>query len=264
MQGRIAASRGGKYTGACPDDGRGCQPKIENMKYALKLMAAAPGVTPPISRRQNDKRLVKSMAQVLAIIANPRKNSHTARLLQSFLTAYRKRNPADTIVELDLYKTEIPVIDAAVLEAWDKPAEQQTAAEKRLLAKVDRFTGQFIAADKVIIAAPMWNLQFPPMLPAYIATIAVAGKTFSYGDAGWKGLVPDKPVLLIHVRGGCFSSGPAQAFDHAVPYLKSLLAMLGISDLRTIICEGIEAAPDKAQDIFAQALLATEQSAAAF
>lgn len=204
------------------------------------------------------------MAQVLAIIANPRKNSLTRQLMQTFLTAYKKRNPADKISELDLYKTEIPVIDAAILEAWSKPAGQHTVAEKQLLARVDHFTRQFITADKVIIAAPMWNLQFPPLLPAYIANIAVAGKTFEYTEAGWKGLVPDKPVLLIHVRGGFFSDGPAQAFDHAVPYLKSVCGLLGISDFRTIICEGIEAAPDKAREIFARAELAATQIAESF
>lgn len=204
------------------------------------------------------------MAHVLTIIANPRKNSHTLQLVQTFLTAYKKRNPRDTITELELYATEIPVIDAAVLEAWNKPAGQHTSEEERLLAKVDHFTRQFIAADKVIIAAPMWNLQFPPLLVSYIANIVVAGKTFEYTETGWKGLVPDKPVLLIHVRGGFFSDGPAQAFDHAVPYLKSVLSLLGISDFRTVICEGIEAAPDKSREIFGRAMLAAAQSAESF
>lgn len=197
-------------------------------------------------------------------MANPRKNSYTMRLMQAFLTAYQKRNPADNIIELDLYKTEIPVINAAVLEAWSKAPGQYTGEEERLLARVDHFTRQFIAADKVIIAAPMWNLQFPPLLSAYIANIAVAGKTFEYTDTGWRGLVPDKPVLLIHVRGGCYSDGPAQAFDHAVPYLRSVCSLLGIADFRTIICEGIEASPDKSREIFEQAMRATAQQAESF
>ncbi len=184
--------------------------------------------------------------------------------MQAFLTAYKKRNPADNIIELDLYQTEIPEINAAVLEAWSKAPGQHTAEEEALLARIDHFTRQFIEADKVIIAAPMWNLQFPPLLSAYIANIAVAGKTFEYTDAGWRGLVPDKPVLLIHVRGGYYSDGPAQAFDHAVPYLRSVCSLLGIADFRTIICEGIEASPDKSREIFEQAMLAAVQLAETF
>ncbi|HWR38493.1 MAG TPA: NAD(P)H-dependent oxidoreductase [Patescibacteria group bacterium] len=204
------------------------------------------------------------MAKVLTIIANPRKNSYTLRLMQTFLKSYKKYNPTDIITELDLYQTEIPIINAEVLEAWNKREEQHTVEEKMLLGKIDQLTQQFITADKVVIAAPMWNLQFPPMLLAYIANITVAGKTFEYTDTGWKGLVKDKPVLLIHVRGGFFSDGPAQAFDHAVPYLKSVCSLLGISDFRTIICEGIEATPDKSQEVFERAMLATTQLAGSF
>jgi len=204
------------------------------------------------------------MAKVLAIMANPRENSHTLRLMQSFLTFYKKHHSTDTIIELDLYKTEIPIINATVLDAWNKAEGQYTGAEKILLDRINQFTQQFITADKVVIAAPMWNLQFPPMLLAYIANIAVDGKTFRYTDTGWTGLVPNKPVLLIHVRGGFYADGPGKAFDHAVPYLKSVCDLLGISDFRTIICEGIEADPDRSQEIFERALLATTQVAEFF
>ena len=197
------------------------------------------------------------MANVLAIIANPRKNSHTARLMRSFLEAYRNHNRTDTITELDLYTAEIPTITDEVLEAWNKAEEQRSIKEKTLLDKIDYFTSQFIAADKVVIAAPMWNLQFPPMLTTYIAAIAVVGKTFAYTETGWKGLVANKPVLLIHVRGGVFSDSPAKAYDHAVPYLQSVCSLLGISDFQTIICEGIEANPSKSKEIFEQAVLET-------
>ncbi len=194
------------------------------------------------------------MATVLAIIANPRKNSYTGRLMQSFLQAYQSKNPIDTISVLDLYKTEIPVIDDAVIDAWSKPEKHHTVEEKTLLAKIDYFTSQFLVADKVVIAAPMWNLQFPPMLLAYIANIMVAGKTFAYTDNGWTGLMKDKPVLLLHVRGGVFSHGPAQAYDHAVPYLRSIFNVMGISNVKTIICEGIEADPNKTEEIFERAV----------
>ena len=194
------------------------------------------------------------MANVLTIIANPRKKSHTARLLHSFLQAYMNHNPTNTITELDLYETEIPVINGEIVEAWNKTEEQLTVREKTLLDKIDHLTNQFVVADKIVIAAPMWNLQFPPMLTAYIANITVAGKTFQYTETGWQGLVPNKPMLLIHVRGGIFSSGPAQVYDHAIPYLKSVCSLLGISDFKTIICEGIEATPNKAEEIFEQAV----------
>lgn len=194
------------------------------------------------------------MAKVLAVIANPREGSYTKKLLRGFLEAYKSCHPADEIEELDLYRIKIPIIGNEVLVAWAKTEEQLTAAEKSMLSEIYHFTDQFVSAGKVVIAAPMWNLQFPPALVAYMTNIAVAGKTFCYTEDGVRGLVADRPVLLLHIRGGVYSHGSNQAMDHAIPYLKSLCLLLGIANFQTIICEGIEMYPEKAGEIFARAM----------
>ena len=204
------------------------------------------------------------MSQLLVVFANPRKNSYTRRLLQAFLHEYQQQHPHDTVTELDIYQSEIPLIDAAVIEAWDKPRQECSAAELQILAQIDRYTDAFIAADKVVFAAPMWNLQFPPQLMDYLATIMVAGKTFAYTEHGCQGLVADKPVALLHVRGGVFSAGPLQAMDHATPYLRSLCRMIGISNFHSVICEGIEMAPDQAGPILDAAIQQARQLAKTF
>lgn len=205
------------------------------------------------------------MAKLLVIFANPKRESYTRELLQGFLASYRCCHPTDEIVELDLYQMEIPVIDEPVLQAWNKRGEKLIEEERHLLANIDRLTDLFIAADKLVFAAPMWNLHFPPMFMAYIANVVVAGKTFSYTANGtWIGLVPDKPALLLHVRGGVFSSGPAQSYDHAIPYLTSLCSLLGITHLQTIICEGVEMYPDKARQLVEQAKIRAAQLAQQF
>ena len=205
-----------------------------------------------------------AMSQLLVVFANPRKNSNTRRILQAFLSEYKQQHPQDVITELDVYQNEIPIIDAAVIEAWDKPRQDCSADELKLLARIDQYTEAFIAADKVVFAAPMWNLQFPPQLMDYLATIMVAGKTFTYTKKGCLGLVADKPVALLHVRGGVFSAGPLQAMDHATPYLRSLCRMIGISDFRSVICEGIEMAPEQAGKILDAAMQQARQLAKTF
>lgn len=197
------------------------------------------------------------MAKVLAVMANPRMESYTQRLLHSFLAAYKDCHPDDQVEELDLYQIKIPVIDDQVLTAWSKEEDQLTTMEKSVLSRINHFTEQFISADKVVFAAPMWNLLFPPALISYIANIAVAGKTFCYTRDGCQGLLTDKPMLLIHVRGGVYSQGPMQASDHSVPYLRSLCSLLGLDSFHTIICEGIEAFPERSEEIFAQAMVET-------
>lgn len=204
------------------------------------------------------------MKQVLTIVANPRSNSFTRRLLQSFLTAYQRHNPTDAVTELDVYKSDIPVIDDAVIKAWGKPLQERLPEDLQVLSRVDQFTDTFIAADKIVIAAPMWNLHFPPQLLAYLATVMVAGKTFAYTENGCRGLLQNKPVLLLHMRGGNFSTGPLQELDFATPHLRSLCAMMGLTDFQAVICEGIEQEPDQAENLLQQAMRQAEQMAAAF
>ena len=67
------------------------------------------------------------MSQLLVVFANPRKNSYTRRILQAFLSEYKQQRPQDVITELDVYQNEIPIIDAAVIEAWDKPRQDCSA-----------------------------------------------------------------------------------------------------------------------------------------
>lgn len=202
---------------------------------------------------------------LLVILANPKECSCTRQLLDAFLTSYRRHHPLDVITELDLYRqAELPVIDDAVLQAWAKPVDLLSPEEQRLLAGIDQYTEQFLVADKIVFAAPMWNLQFPPQLTAYMATIMVAGRTFAYTETGCQGLTPDKPVLLLHVRGGIYSNGPLQAFDHAVPYLRDVCAMIGITNFQTLLCEGLEMFPEKAEVILHQAKLQAAQLAEHF
>ena len=131
---------------------------------------------------------------LLVVLANPKKSSYTRQLMDTFLTSYRSHHPADVITELDLYRqAALPVIDDSVLQAWAKPAGKLLPEEQHLLSGIDQYTDQFVAADKVVFAAPMWNLQFPPLLTAYLATIMVAGKTFAYTENGICGLVPTNP-----------------------------------------------------------------------
>jgi FMN-dependent NADH-azoreductase len=202
---------------------------------------------------------------LLVILANPKEGSTTRQLLDAFLTSYRSHHPSDVITELDLYRqAALPVIDDAVLQAWTKPADKLSPEEQRLLAGIDQYTEQFLVADKIVFAAPMWNLQFPPQLTAYIATLMVAGRTFAYTETGCQGLAADKPVLLLHVRGGIYSSGPLQSFDHAVPYLRDVCAMIGITNFQTLLCEGLEMFPDQAETILRQAKLQAAQLAEHF
>ena len=71
-----------------------------------------------------------------------------------------------------------------------------------------------------------------------------AGETFSYSDAGPKGLLTGKRVIVVESRGGLYSEGPAQAIDFQEPYLRHLLGFIGLTDVTFVHAEKIGYGPE--------------------
>jgi len=197
------------------------------------------------------------MANVLFVKVNPKSDDHSASttLANYFLEQYKAENPNDTIEKLDLYNEDIPFLDVDVFSAWGKFAEQKdlTEVEAEKVTRMDKLTNQFLEADKVIFAAPFWNLSYPPMLKAYIDTICINGKTFHYTESGPEGLVPDKPCLLIETRGGIYSKGPSAELEFSQRYLKTIMGFMGIKNFQSVIAEGLDIDPNKRRDIIKKA-----------
>src|SRR3954462_1724733 len=116
-------------------------------------------------------------------------------------------------------------------------AAQGASADTRIQAEVVEGAAvleEFLAADIVVIGAPMYNFSVPSQLKAWIDRIAVAGKTFKYGPNGPEGLAGSKKIVVISSRGGVYSAGPAAGFDHQETYLRSVFAFLGIEDIEFV------------------------------
>lgn len=112
----------------------------------------------------------------------------------------------------------------------------------------DRILDEFLAADTVVIGAPMYNFSVPSQLKAWIDRLAVPGKTFRYGEGGPEGLMRGKRVVVALARGGFY--GPETAMisaEHAQSYLRAVLGFLGIFP-EFVLVEGLAAgAQTKAQ-----------------
>jgi FMN-dependent NADH-azoreductase len=93
------------------------------------------------------------------------------------------------------------------------------------------------AADIVVIGAPMYNFNITTGLRAWFDHVLRAGESFSYRDAGPKGLLEGKRVIVITSRGGLYSEGPGQASDFQEPYLRHLLGFVGITDITFVHAE---------------------------
>jgi FMN-dependent NADH-azoreductase len=99
---------------------------------------------------------------------------------------------------------------------------------------------EFLAADVVVIGAPMYNFAISSQLKAWLDRILVAGKTFRYTANGPEGLAGGKRVIVASSRGGFYGKDtPAAAMDFQEPYLRAALGFIGISDIEFVRAEGI-------------------------
>ena len=177
------------------------------------------------------------------------------------VATFKARHPDLTVTRLDLAATPIGHLTAAHLAAAQgAPVDDTLKADVALgqLALED-----FLAADIVVLGAPMYNLGVPSQLKAWIDRISVAGKTFRYGEHGAVGLCGGKKLVISSSRGGVYSgASPAAAYDHQETYLKAAFGFLGITDMTFIRAEGVAMGEEARSDALASAKKETAALAA--
>ncbi|MFT9220839.1 FMN-dependent NADH-azoreductase [Gluconobacter oxydans] len=153
---------------------------------------------------------------------------------------FRKKDPSVEIISLDLASDPLPHLDVEALSWLGKELTPDVSGRPELIAGANALK-DFKAADIVVIGVPMYNLSIPSQLKAWIDRIMVAGQTFRYTSGGGiEGLAKGKKVVLAVARGGLYGEGsPAASFEHQLSYLKSVFAMIGITDLTVIEAEGL-------------------------
>ena len=213
------------------------------------------------------------MSKVLYIKGNPKSTEHSfsLQLAEGFLSAYRTAHPSSTIETLDLYEDYVPLLDADVLSAWGKfqtgRASELTADEGRKIARMDELQTQFLSADRIILAVPIWNFGYPPMVKAYIdAAVVIAGKTFAYSDQGPVALLKGKDikVAVLESAGGFYTGTPMEAGMVWRQHIQGILGYIGIQDVTFISAEGMAVDPEGAPALLERALSRVRELAPMF
>ena len=189
--------------------------------------------------------------KILQINASARSAGASSTRLADAITARLKAQIAAVVVELrDLASDPHPVLDEAALGALFTPAEQRSAEQAARVALDDALIAQVQAADVVVLGVPMYNFGVPVQLKTWIDAIARAGVTFRYTANGPEGLLKGKKVYVALARGGLYRDTPA---DSQVPYLRSVLAFLGMTDVEFVYAEGLAMGAEGADKAFAAA-----------
>ena len=188
------------------------------------------------------------------------------------VAAWQARHAGTTVQYLDL-ALEAPAHLSAQALGFRTGQTATTAAERSENALSEKLVSQFLAADVVVVGAPMYNFTVPSQLKAWIDRIAQSGRTFKYTDKGAVGLAAGKTVIVASSRGGVYSTSEGGlAMEHQESYLKVVFGFFGITDVRFVRAEGVDlgdaarsaamAEADKAIAQAVQPLPATETATA--
>lgn len=165
----------------------------------------------------------------------------TSRLLTAEIVAAWKAAHPDTSVDyLDLAADAPAHLGADALGIKTGPQANPTEAQQRENALSEKLVSQFLAADVVVVGAPLYNFAIPTQLKAWIDRVAQAGRTFKYTEKGPVGLAGGKTVIVASSRGGAYSTSDwGQATEHQESYLKVVFGFFGITDVRVVRAEGL-------------------------
>jgi FMN-dependent NADH-azoreductase len=167
--------------------------------------------------------------------------SHSTRLANELVASLRARQPSAALTVRDLARQPHPVLDEAALGALFTPAGQRTPEQAARVAQDDALIAEIQSADVLVLGVPMYNFGVSAQLKNWIDAIARARVTFQYTEKGPVGLLTGKTVYLVLTRGGIHRDTPN---DSQVPYLRSVLGFLGMTDLQFIYAEGLAMGPD--------------------
>lgn len=165
--------------------------------------------------------------------------SVSRQLSEAIVTAEKAVHPDLEVIRLDLATQAIGHLTGHHLAAAQGVAPDTPALASDVAAGNDALDA-FLAADIVVVGAPMYNFGIPSQLKAWIDRLAVAGKTFQYTDKGPQGLAGGKHVVIASSRGGLYGPETGMAaLDHQETYLRAVFNFFGITDITFIRAEGI-------------------------
>lgn len=191
------------------------------------------------------------MSELLFVNACVRgERSRTLALARRFLDAYKKSHPEVRVTERDLMEERLEPQYPEVLEQRDA-----LWAAGQLEEPMFAPARQFAAADKIVLAAPFWDLSYPAILKIYLERISVTNITFGYDESGRSvGLCRAEKLLFITTRGGDFSRPETSWMESGAGHIRALCAMYGIPSFQLLCAEGLDDVRNDKDALMARAL----------
>lgn len=196
--------------------------------------------------------------------------SLTRHLTGVFTRTFLTNAPDTRVIDRDVGLNPVPAIDHKFIHAAFTPTEDREPWMNERLALSDTLIDEVIAADILVIGAPMYNYGMPSALKAWIDHVARIGKTFSFdlarGDTPIEAILSGKRLVVLSARGEFgFAPGGVRAHLNALdPALAACAHYFGVTqdDIEIIAIEYQEFKDDRFRASFDMAETRTRDLAA--
>lgn len=184
-----------------------------------------------------------------------REESQTKKLADYFL---------EQIADNEKYEIETLCLMDEPLQFMSEGFFQQ---RERLLAEGNlnhhrfRYAHQFAEADKIVVAAPLWDLMFPALLKVYLENLCVEGITFGVGEQGLCGLCKADHMVFITTRGSFYEGSPMEMGSR---YMGAMAEFFGIENYDCIFAEGLDLGIKPVEQLLEEAHPLADKVAAKF
>lgn len=182
--------------------------------------------------------------------------SRTKRLGEAFLSALERAGGYE-IERLTLM--DEPLIPLSGGFFWQRERLLETGA---LDHPRFRYAWQFKRAERIVIAAPFWDLSFPALLKIYIENLCVQGITFDCDERnGCYGVCKAARMLFLTTRGGALEGSP---LDNGTKYLGDMAKFFGIPRFECVAADALDQGLEPPDVILSRVIARAEALAAGF
>jgi FMN-dependent NADH-azoreductase len=182
-------------------------------------------------------------------------NGQSNALAKHFKTRTEAREDV-VVTHRDVVTNALPHLAIEELGAWQTPVEERSAEQQALAAHSDELLAELRANDVLVLAVPLYNLGIPSQLKAWFDRVLRAGETFRYTENGPQGLIEGKRAIILAARGGQYAG---TELDSQTPHLKTMLGLMGISDVEIVFAEGLSMGDTQRDATLKEAFQAIDQ-----
>ena len=175
------------------------------------------------------------MTSLLHLDSSARTAGSVSRALTAqFADDWAAANPGGTVAYRDLALEPLPHLTEGWVRAAFSAPDERDSALRFALSRSDALVDELLAADVVVLGAPVYNFTVPASLKAWIDQVARAGRTFAYAETGPVGLLQGKRVVVVETSGSGPEALAAMGMDHHASYLRGFFGFLGISEVEVV------------------------------